>query len=402
VSAGRGLSNAGEPVILFYWDGVSSLVTDVDYVFYGAVGTNTPVDKTGVTVNGSTYLADSADNPAHHVVIPTSVPAGQVSTNGCRIDPAETGQVSMNGNGVSGRDETSENWSVTWSACAVVTPVAGDSDGDAIPDALDNCPTVSNASQSDADNDGVGDACDNCAATANPTQIDNDSDAIGDVCDNCPAIANANQINSDGDALGDACDVDDDNDSVPDVTDNCPLVVNITQLDSDADGLGDVCDMCPTEGGLPVNNGCPVMGSTSSSSSGGAGGSTATSSSGSGGAGGSTTTSSVTGSTGFTSSGVGVGGAGGSTSSASGAGGAGGIATTSATGSTSGATTATTGGNGGNGGNGGSGGDTVVLSGDGACGCTVAGDSERDSLPEGVFAAIAAAALGLRRRRARR
>jgi len=42
-------------------------------------------------------------------------------------------------------------------------PLAGmvaDADGDGVPDASDNCPTVSNASQADDDGDGVGDACD--------------------------------------------------------------------------------------------------------------------------------------------------------------------------------------------------------------------------------------------------
>ncbi|MFQ5644618.1 MAG: hypothetical protein ACE5FQ_13115, partial [Thiogranum sp.] len=46
-----------------------------------------------------------------------------------------------------------------------------DSDGDTIPDLLDNCPTLSNNDQLDTDNDGLGNACD----------TDDDNDGLSDI-----------------------------------------------------------------------------------------------------------------------------------------------------------------------------------------------------------------------------
>jgi lysophospholipase L1-like esterase len=73
---------------------------------------------------------------------------------------------------------------------------SADSDGDAIPDSIDNCPSVPNGSQRDTDEDGVGDACDNCSFWSNPRvlpappdrrttggQVDDDLDGVGNLCD---------------------------------------------------------------------------------------------------------------------------------------------------------------------------------------------------------------------------
>jgi len=72
---------------------------------------------------------------------------------------------------------------------AVTYANAVESDGEEIPDFVDNCARVPNLSQHDLDNDGVGDECDNCESVPNPDQADSNHDGIGDACD--PADAGA-------------------------------------------------------------------------------------------------------------------------------------------------------------------------------------------------------------------
>ncbi|MCX6833907.1 MAG: thrombospondin type 3 repeat-containing protein [candidate division Zixibacteria bacterium] len=107
-----------------------------------------------------------------------------------------------------------------------------DSDGDGVPDEVDNCPTVPNPLQEDLDSDALGDACD----------PDIDGDGVANEVDNCPINHNPGQEDMDSDALGDACDPDIDGDGVANEVDNCPINHNPGQEDTDSDALGDACD----------------------------------------------------------------------------------------------------------------------------------------------------------------
>jgi len=129
-----GLTNSGEVAILFYWDGESDLVTDLDYILWG--DSNEAVDKTGVSIDGpdadaleSTYANDTP--LANQVVVSASGHGNGDSYQ--RQDLTEGSEISGAGNGVNGDDETSEDLNNTWCTspstaglvndCGVVEPL---------------------------------------------------------------------------------------------------------------------------------------------------------------------------------------------------------------------------------------------------------------------------------------
>jgi predicted extracellular nuclease len=125
ISGQGGLTNSGEVAVLYFWDGASDLVTDVDYVLWG--DKDEAVDKTGVLIDGPDAGADDSaylpDTPVslQDVVLPGAHPSGAAFV---RIDFAEGAELGSGGNGVGGSDETSEDLSVTWGVAAP-TPGAG-------------------------------------------------------------------------------------------------------------------------------------------------------------------------------------------------------------------------------------------------------------------------------------
>ena len=78
---------------------------------------------------------------------------------------------------------------------------------------------------------------------------DSDGDGVPDPIDNCPNTENLDQLDTDGDSKGNACDTDDDNDGVPDASDALPLDVT-ESVDTDSDGIGNNADTDDDEDGL--------------------------------------------------------------------------------------------------------------------------------------------------------
>ena len=103
------LTNAGEFVGLFYWDGNASLVTDVDMMLVGVpTAANGVINKSGQSVNGGTYATD-----ANTIAAQTSAPGTGVSTK--RVaSPSGHETASGDSNGIGGSDQTSENTGATW------------------------------------------------------------------------------------------------------------------------------------------------------------------------------------------------------------------------------------------------------------------------------------------------
>ena len=116
-----GLTNDDEVIILYYWDGTSDLVIDVDYVLYDNANQvpNEAVDKTGVQIDGpdadtnvSSYLNDTPIANQDFAKTPVAGFSAQ------RVDLTEGTETKSGGNGIAGHDETGENLSETWTTAA--------------------------------------------------------------------------------------------------------------------------------------------------------------------------------------------------------------------------------------------------------------------------------------------
>lgn len=112
--------------------------------------------------------------------------------------------------------------------------------------------------EKDSDGDGVPDLIDECPFAPGTAEMfgcpDTDGDGIPDSRDECP--------NEKGSKLNKGCpDKDTDGDGVPDHKDACPNEKGEARYagcpDSDGDGIVDKYDKCPHQKGVASNNGCP-------------------------------------------------------------------------------------------------------------------------------------------------
>lgn len=103
------LTDAGEIVVLFHWDGAAGLVEDVDMMIAGnPTAANSLVTKSGVTLGASTYATD-----ANTIQAQTATPGTGASTKRTMAEAGHETQAGT-GNGIDGDDETSEDTRTTW------------------------------------------------------------------------------------------------------------------------------------------------------------------------------------------------------------------------------------------------------------------------------------------------
>ena len=104
------LDNTRETLVLFYWDGTSSTVKDVDYLLWGDI--SFAVDKSGI----SGYQSDTPVSSQSYMSVHTT------NEKLIRAESASEGtETQSGGNGITGHDETSEPLSDTWVIASLVS-----------------------------------------------------------------------------------------------------------------------------------------------------------------------------------------------------------------------------------------------------------------------------------------
>ena len=104
------LHNTSETLVLFYWDGTSSTVKDVDYLLWG--DNSFAIDKSGA----SGYQSDTPVSAQSYMSVHTT------NEKLIRVESLGEGtETQTGGNGITGHDETSEPLAETWITASLIS-----------------------------------------------------------------------------------------------------------------------------------------------------------------------------------------------------------------------------------------------------------------------------------------
>ena len=120
-----GLADDKECLVLFYWDGISPTVMDVDYFIWG----DDSYASAKTTADGYPYNDTPIDQQQFIRSYANSIVVDSLYR---RIDINEDAEVITNGNGITGHDETSENLASNWEIVPLFELIPGCIDVNAI------------------------------------------------------------------------------------------------------------------------------------------------------------------------------------------------------------------------------------------------------------------------------
>ncbi len=155
-----------------YESTTGSAYIDVSISFIGEQS----IEGTITYLNNPDLFGEDCDVTAFFTatkVITVDCEPGWADCNGDPSDGCETDLSTSNANCGACGATCPEGYTCEAGSCVPVS----DTDGDGVPDQLDNCPNIANPDQADADGDGIGDVCEVCP--------DNYLDCNGDPSDGC-------------------------------------------------------------------------------------------------------------------------------------------------------------------------------------------------------------------------
>jgi OOP family OmpA-OmpF porin len=206
---------------------------------------NTPAN---VLVYGNGVPVDSDRDGLPDYQDECPLKSGPIAQNGCPEAPKELDWNDSDGDGVVNEFDKEPNTPKIARVYGDGTAI--DTDGDSVPDHMDECPFDKGSQENKG--------CPGIKGAIKSNLVDTDKDGVLDLYDKEPDTPLGVKVYANGVSL------DSDKDQVPDYKDRCPLRKGLVdnegcpkEKDLDGDGVSDDDDLCPDIKGTTKNKGCP-------------------------------------------------------------------------------------------------------------------------------------------------